>query len=158
MSLRWQNPQTDASGRERTKESEDAKSLALQGFREKGPSLFGFRETAPQTPCIGPNFCIGFRPFAAVGNLITVVYVRALRHEQVGLRTSRSLCSGRPIAHPARDGSVNRWRPIRTAKARMSCENQRGERMPVRRPRTVSRRQCEIQLCLTAVMGYSALC
>jgi hypothetical protein len=54
VTSRWQNPKKEANGRKPTKESEDAKSLALREFHRKSLRSLGFREEGWKTPCSQP--------------------------------------------------------------------------------------------------------
>ncbi len=52
VSLRWQNPKTDANRQKPTKELENAKWLVPRGLRENRPSLLVFRETDLRNPSL----------------------------------------------------------------------------------------------------------
>src|SRR5262245_21236713 len=52
VSLRWENPKTDAKGRKPTKEPESAKSRVWRHLHEKRPSLLAFLESSEKNPCL----------------------------------------------------------------------------------------------------------
>ena len=53
--LRRKNPKTDETGRQPTKESENAKLLTWRGLREKHLSLLAFLEIGKRIPASQPN-------------------------------------------------------------------------------------------------------
>lgn len=54
VSLRWEDPKTDANRRTRTKESENAKCWRDEAYAKPTRLYWGFLETREKTPCLQP--------------------------------------------------------------------------------------------------------